>query len=304
MEFLSEGRGSVPIMPKLKHEGLVKMFRERPAMAGDLLGGPLRISVPEFDSARVSSSDLTDLAPTEYRADAVITLETARHPVMAVVVEVQLRQDPDKRYTWPVYLTSLHARLRCPVVLLVVCSGSAVARWCSVPIKIGEPNLVITPVVLGPEQVPVVTDPELGRRMPELVVLSTVTHCDSWEDPRPYFDLLFASLSSLDSDLANQYNDYVLASLSTAARQHLEEYMTTTEHPFQSDFARRYYDEGQVNGEVKGEAKALLLILEARGVDVPEPTRARITECTDRDQVESWLRHAVTAVKIEDLKIE
>ena len=70
-------------------------------MAADLLAGPLGIAVPEFHKAQLSAGELTDIAPTEYRADAVITLDVADDPVFAVVVEVQLRVDARKRQTWP-----------------------------------------------------------------------------------------------------------------------------------------------------------------------------------------------------------
>ncbi|HZN19336.1 MAG TPA: hypothetical protein VFB84_14345 [Micromonosporaceae bacterium] len=83
--------------------------------------GPLGVAVPEFHKARLSAGDLTDVVPTEYRADAVVTLDVADTPVFAVVVEVQLRADARKRRTWPVYVTTVYARLGCPVVLLVVC---------------------------------------------------------------------------------------------------------------------------------------------------------------------------------------
>jgi len=53
---------------------------------------------------------LTDLTPTEYRADAVVTLTAGDSPVLAVVVEAQLRADAHKRRTWPAYIATLHAR--------------------------------------------------------------------------------------------------------------------------------------------------------------------------------------------------
>jgi hypothetical protein len=45
---------------------------------------------------RVSPGDLTDVKPTEYRADAMVTLNVAEDPVFAVVVEVQLSVDEQK----------------------------------------------------------------------------------------------------------------------------------------------------------------------------------------------------------------
>src|SRR5436305_1943543 len=106
-------------MPSRRHEVLIEMFRERPALAADLLAGSLGVSVPEFQKAQLSAAELTDVAPTEFRADAVVTLNVDDAPVFAVVVEVQLRIDARKRRTWPAYVATLHARLDCPAMLLV-----------------------------------------------------------------------------------------------------------------------------------------------------------------------------------------
>jgi 3-methyladenine DNA glycosylase AlkC len=69
--------------------------------------------------------------------------------------------------------------------------------------------------------------------------------------------------------------------------------MTTTTHRYQSDFARRYFSQG--------EAEAVLTILDARGIAVPDEIRANIAKCTDLDQLGRWIRRAATADKIQDL---
>jgi len=274
------------------------MFRDRPALAADLLAG-LGVEVPEFHKARLSSGELTDVVPTEYRADAVVTLDVADTPVFAVVVEVQLRADVRKRRTWPAYVATLHARLGCPVALLVVCPDQAVAAWCTTPVVVA-PCLVLRPVVLGPWQVPVVTDAEVARRYPELAVLSALAH-GGQEDPQAVFEALFAALDMIDHDHANLYTDLILTVLPMASRVLLEEFMTTATHRYQSDFARRYFSQGEAEGEAKGEARALLAILDARGIHVPDDTRADIAACTDIAQLELWIRRAATADKIQEV---
>ncbi|HET8661696.1 MAG TPA: hypothetical protein VFM55_22215 [Micromonosporaceae bacterium] len=295
-------------MPSHLHEVLIEMFRDRPALVADLLASPLGVALPEFHKARVSAGELTDVMPTEYRADAVITLDVADTPVFAVVVEVQLRIDARKRYTWPAYVATLHARLERPVMLLVVCPDRAVAAWCATPIVVTDPGLTLTPVVLGPRQVPVVTDAGVARRHPELTILSVLTH-GARQDPPAVFEALLAALDVIDRDHADLYTDLVLTALPAAARVLLEEFMTTATHRYQSDFARRYFSQGEAQGEArgeargeaKGEAKALLAILDARGVHVPDDIRAGIVTCTDLAQLESWIRRAATADKIHDV---
>jgi hypothetical protein len=218
------------------------------------------------------------------------------------VIEVQLRVAARKRRSWPAYVATLHARLGCPVVLMVVCPVQAVADWCGEPIRFGPPASVLTPVALGPQQVPLITDAATARHVPELVVLSALAH-GSRPDPQPVFHALLTALDAIDHDHAKLYTDLILSVLPAAARDCLEEFMTTTSHRYQSDFARRYFSEGEAQGEAKGEAQALLAVLEARGIDVPDDLRDRIVSCTDLDRLGGWIRQAATAHKIEDLDL-
>jgi hypothetical protein len=287
-------------MPSHLHEILIEMFRDRPTLAAELLRGPLHVTVPDFDEARLSASELTDVAPTEYRADAVVTLADEGSTVLAIVIEVQLRIDARKRRSWPAYVATLHARLGCPVVLFVVCPVQVVADWCAAAIVIGPPGSVLTPVALGPDQVPVITDPDTARQLPELAVLSALAH-GARPDPTPIFDALLSALDVVDLDHANLYTDLILAVLPAAARECLEEFMTTTTHRYQSDFARRYFSAGEARGKALGEAEAVLTILDARGIEVPDQIRTTIANCTDLDRLDRWIRRAATAHKIEDL---
>lgn len=77
--------------------------------------------------------------------------------------------------------------------------------------------------------------------------------------------------------------------------------MTTAPYRYQSDFARRYFAQGEAEGFAKGEAKAVLSVLEARGLSVSEAMREIISRCTDLDQLDIWLRRALTATKAADL---
>ena len=165
-------------MPSLTHDALLQLFRNSPTLAPELLRDVLHAPVPPFDHVRIGDSTLTEVVPTEYRADLVLLLEGAAdaNTAAAVVVEAQLGRDPDKRWSWPVYLTSLRARLRCDVALLVVTSDAAVAGWAGTPIATGHPGWVLVPLVLGPEALPAVRDATAGEVSPELAVLSVMLH--------------------------------------------------------------------------------------------------------------------------------
>ena len=89
--------------------------------------------------------------------------------------------------------------------------------------------------------------------------------------------------------------------------------MSTGTYEFTSDFALRLKAEGRAEGRevgqaegreagrAEGEAAALLEVLATRGIAVPEDVRERITECTDVDQLRTWVRRAVTIESIEGL---
>ena len=150
---------------------------------------------------------------------------------------------------------------------------------------------------------PVITDLNAARRLPELAVLSALAHGAS-ADPIPVFDALLTALDVIDREHASLYTDLIFAVLPAAARDCLEEFMTTTSHRYQSDFARRYFHQGEIEGEARGEAKALFAILEVRGIQVPDHVRDEIASCTDLDRLDGWVRRAATANKIEDLDDE
>lgn len=230
----------------------------------------------------------------EFRADAVVVLRDGETggPVMAVIVEVQRRRDGGKRWSWPMYVAALRARLRCPVVLLILCPDRRVSAWCSQPIALGHPEFVLRPLVAGPEVIPVVDDPVAARADPELAVLSALAH-----PVEAVIDASAQGLEALDSATAAVYTGYMLALLPAAARKHLEGLMATQAFTYRSEFTQRYVDQGRAEAE----AESVLRVLAARGVEVTDEVHDRVTSCTDADQLAEWLRRAATADTADEL---
>ena len=52
---------------------------------------------------------------------------------------------------------------------------------------------------------------------------------------------------------------------------------------------------GEAKGEAKGRAHAVLGVLTARGIVVPDAIRARILACTDIPTLDAWIARAATA---------
>jgi predicted transposase YdaD len=96
------------------------------------------------------------------------------------------------------------------------------------------------------------------------------------------------------------------------ARRTLEAMMKAYE--YQSDFARKYVAqgraegraegrlEGRVEGRVEGRteeaARALLSVLRARGIPVPDHVRERILAQNEPEQLERWLEKAAVAASV------
>jgi hypothetical protein len=289
------------------------MFRRKPDLVAELLGDGFEFDVPGFARAHLGSADLPDPRPTEYRADAVIVLHSDERPVLAVVVEVQLGRDLDKRFSWPVYVTTLRARLRCPTVLLAVSTDAGVARWCRKPIETGHPGLVMAPLVLGPEAIDEANPIAAVWRSAEGAVLYHVVHPNN-----PDFTNLLNALTGTDRDQVGLYADLVISLLSPALAKKLEELMSA--HPYLSDFAGNYYLRGEAAGEIRGEAAgeargeargkilakqdAVLDFLDARGLVVSDLLRSQIRDITDRDKLDQWVRRAAGVKRADDLLLE
>src|SRR6187397_2975793 len=98
-------------MLSFQHELLVELFRQRPALSLELLRAGAGIEL-EGVTAELGSIDLSQVAPTAYRSDA-LTVTRDREGVAraAVIAEVQLHTDEDKRRSWPLYLTAARASL-------------------------------------------------------------------------------------------------------------------------------------------------------------------------------------------------
>jgi hypothetical protein len=281
----------------MQHEAPLELLRCEPRLAAVLLRG-LGVAVPAGATAAMAPTDLTASVPAELRADAVVVLSGAEGARLAVIVEVQLRYDTGKRYSWPAYLTQVRAAHRCPAVLLVICPGSATARRCRAPIRTGHPGFDLAPLVIDSATIP---DPLREAASPELVVLAVLTGAlDLGQDSARR--LVLARLAGLDASRLATYTVFVRSAASESARQAPEALMTTQ---FKDTFVDRLLAEGKAEGkaegEAKGEARMILRVLAARGLKVPAEIQQRVLSCADTGQLEAWGDRAATAASLDEV---
>ncbi|MFN3201605.1 MAG: hypothetical protein ACE366_24595 [Bradymonadia bacterium] len=100
---------------------------------------------------------------------------------------------------------------------MVITPSAAVARWARQPIQMGHHNIV-TPIVIGPSELPVVTDPDVAVANPEMLLMSVIAHGRG----RHAVDIARAAahtVSTLDEDKLKLYTDMALMRLNRAARR-------------------------------------------------------------------------------------
>jgi hypothetical protein len=280
-------------MPSAEHESPVALAKLDPDLVAWLLASVFEVKVPEYHHARAQATDVRVLVPRTYHADSMVLFcDPTDRPLLAVVLEVQRGRDPTKRRTWKLYVSQLESELDVDVALVVYCPDAAVAGWYQ---RLCEPDgssLVLRPFIFTPEEVPLVVDVDLARAHPALAVLSAICHGGQ----------LMEALRSLGPRKAISYYDVVLAGLPVAARARWEAFMTTeVGHKYHSELFRKLAVQHEEVGEARGEGRAVLTVLDARGVEVSTAVREQILACTDLAQLDVWLRRAVTATTADDV---
>ncbi len=69
----------------------------------------------------------------------------------------------------------------------------------------------------------------------------------------------------------------------------------------QSDVVKKYFARGLAEGEAIGQAKAVIVVLGARGLPFTAEERDKIAACTDLALLEHWVRRAVTCASVAEL---
>jgi hypothetical protein len=77
--------------------------------------------------------------------------------------------------------------------------------------------------------------------------------------------------------------------------------MKTVTPEYRSDYNRAIFAEGEAEGQARGEAKAIITVLESRGLTLSAEARARITACMDLDQLDAWLRRVGSVATVDAL---
>ena len=295
-------------MPSLEHEGLVALFENRPTLATELIAQTPGVHVPRFTEARIESGSLTQVDPAAFQADAVVVHRDGEVPVLAVIVEVQRQIDSDKPYRWSVDSAAVFDRYRSPTRLLLVTPDRKVSRWARRPIEVSV-GWPWRPLVLGPDNFPILTDEDEARRNPERTILSFLAHARS-VDPETGVRLSYAAklaceaagprhgalyFQAVDSLLEDTWGVLLEAFMETKGVQIKRGYFGSR---FFEEGRREGRQEGRQEGKREGLTAAVRSALEARFGPLPDWVQGQL-ETVELSRLEQILRQAVTAESLE-----
>lgn len=289
------------------HEAMHRIFQDHPRLfsgVSEVLGVPFAPPT----SVTVLPTDLTETQPLERRVDTLLRLEAEGEEPLLLAVEAQGNKDPHKPASWAYYVSHLLTKYRLQPMLLVVCQDRATAEWAAHPVTFGPPQwplLILRPLVAGPHNMPVITDPDEVHKDLALATLSAITHAKS-PDIEAILKAMTAVLQETPDAVKNPVIEFIFQGLGKLPAAALWRKLVAVDLSFyKSPIFEEARDEGRAQGRAQGQAQGraedILFILERRGIDVPDEARTRITACDDLDILRHWLDRALTALSADEI---
>ncbi|MFF9456183.1 hypothetical protein [Streptomyces flaveolus] len=281
------------------HEAMHRIFQQYPGLfsgVSEVLG----IDFPTPASVTVLPNDLTETSPVERRVDTLLRLDPEDGEPLLLAVETQSGKNPDKPASWAYYASYMLNKYRLQPLLLVVCQDRATAEWAAREVSFGPrqwPLLTLRPLVAGPHNMPVITDPAAVRKDLALATLSAITHAT-----HPDVGAILKSVTTVLRDTPQNIADPIIELVAQGlgkhpAAQQWRKLVAVDLSFYKSFISEEIRDEGRAQRA----AEDVLAILEVRGISIPETVRERVTGCDDLEILRHWLRRAVTAPTAEEI---
>ncbi|MGW3657898.1 hypothetical protein ACWD6R_20345 [Streptomyces sp. NPDC005151] len=284
------------------HEAMHRIFQEYPGLfsrVSEVLG----VAIAPPTSVTVMPTDLTENRPLERRVDTLLRIEMEDGEPFLLAIEAQGKKDPDKPASWGYYYMYLLNKYRLQALLLVVCQDRATAEWAARPTvfgSVGHPIITLCPLVVGPHNMPVITDVAEARKDLALATLAAITHAGD-PDIGAILKTLSAALREAPEAIVDPIVELTAQGLGNRpAAQQWRNLVAVDLSFYTSPLSEEIRDEGRAEGI----ARSILLLLAQAGIDVPDETRERIMGCSDLDTLSRWLLRAPAASSIEDIFAE
>lgn len=172
-------------MASALHRGIVELLRRDPSLAPDLAVRAGRMPPPppgtrfEAHDGRLHAVSFVT-APREIQVDLLLVGRVGDEAVVVAVVEAQLSPDPTKRYRLLEYVAAARRDHEALGVQIVISPDPEVLEKIRNDFE-AEPHFC--PILLGPAEIPMITDVDAALARPALATLSAIFHARSLVGP-------------------------------------------------------------------------------------------------------------------------
>ncbi|MFF6775562.1 hypothetical protein ACFY8W_18615 [Streptomyces sp. NPDC012637] len=281
------------------HETMHRIFQHDPHLfsrLSDVLGIPLPATV----EAVVLTTGATGRRPVERRVDTLPRRNSTGDGSLLLAIAAQHEKDPAKPATWAYDTAYLWTTYGMPTALLVVCQDRATAEWAGQAVPAGPasmPNLTIQPIVVGPHNMPVITDPAEARADLAVATLAAIAHARD-PDIGAVLRALSTALREVPENVADPIVECVAQGLGDRPAMETWRNLVASDLSFYTSYlSEQIRDEGRAQGL----AEAVLTVLWQRRLHVSDDARRRITACDDPEVLRHWIARAVIAYYAEEI---
>ncbi|MEW2401606.1 hypothetical protein [Streptomyces sp. NPDC046862] len=158
-----------------------RVFPDHPAALTpvfDALGVPPPVK-PVIERLSVNAPEIS---PPGHRMESVLKVDPSEGNGFLLAIDIQNEPDDAKLLNWACHVTHLQMTCERPVLLLVICRNRFTATWALGPFesRIGAwISHSLHPLVLGPDNLPEITDASTVIRQPALATLAAIAHGES-----------------------------------------------------------------------------------------------------------------------------
>jgi hypothetical protein len=250
--------------------------------------------------------------------DLVFTVQTADGKVIEVwVFEIQLGKDPSKIRRWDVYPVAFGLEYDAEGRLALFVPEPKVRRWIRTKVL---PRMKLPPILIEPDQIERITDHEDAQRRPELTILGCLYHVHepaAFQDRVEVCRAAWLVIQSLAEPKSLRYAvlvmsltppavfEQAIAELREAGEleeSHFDEAVSESEREGYTFYRGRRegreaglsegreagLSEGREAGLSEALRRAILDILELRGLAVTATQRERVESCQSLETLERW----------------
>ncbi|WP_067901131.1 hypothetical protein [Nocardia vaccinii] len=154
------------------------------------------------------------------------------------------------------------------------------------------------PLVLGPHNVPAITDADEAAADIPLATLAAITHVNE-----PDIGAILEALASAMRQLGTDEESNVFAELTdlglgkTAAAKKWSQLMSANLAYFKSETSQRL----RAEGKAEMAAENILRLVRAHGINVDATAEQKIRSCRDLELLEQWFDRALTATTLTEV---